>query len=74
MPEIYHITHVDNLASIVAAGELWSDAVRIRHERFPWSLIDRVGVMDDGIAQQVRTVLGAGGARQVVEIRPQWYY
>lgn len=209
MPEIYHITHVDNLASIVAAGELWSDAVRIRrgvdyanvglaeikeerlharpvrchsgtmvgeyvpfyfcprsimlyllhrgnrqgvtyqggqqpivhlvadmervvewanahdvrwafsnrnagaayadffktlaqldqinwdavsatdfrdavtkdgkqaefllYERFPWSLIDRVGVMDDDIAQQVKTVLGAGVARPVVEIRPQWY-
>ncbi len=25
-PRIYHITHVDNLAAILAAGELWSDA------------------------------------------------
>ena len=27
---IYHITHVDNLASIIAAGVLWSDAQRIQ--------------------------------------------
>ena len=28
-PKIYHITHVDNLTRIVAAGVLWSDAKRI---------------------------------------------
>jgi len=28
-PKIYHITHVDNLASIAASGELVSDAIRI---------------------------------------------
>ena len=28
-PKIYHITHVDNLARIIEAGLLWSDAKRI---------------------------------------------
>ena len=28
-PKIYHITHVDNLASIAASGELVSDAIRL---------------------------------------------
>ena len=28
-PKIYHITHVDNLASIAASGQLVSDAIRI---------------------------------------------
>jgi len=28
-PKIYHITHVNNLASIIEAGRLWSDAKRI---------------------------------------------
>jgi hypothetical protein len=29
-PKIYHIVHVDNLASIVADGGLWSDAVMVQ--------------------------------------------
>ncbi len=29
-PQIFHITHVDNLPSIISAGCLWSDARRIR--------------------------------------------
>lgn len=28
-PKIYHITHVDNLRSIIGAGGIWSDAKRI---------------------------------------------
>lgn len=28
-PRIYHITHVDNLAGVVADGALWSDAVMV---------------------------------------------
>jgi hypothetical protein len=29
-PRIYHITHIDNLARIIADGSLWSDAVMVR--------------------------------------------
>lgn len=29
-PQIFHITHVDNLPSIISSGCLWSDAQRIR--------------------------------------------
>lgn len=29
-PKIYHIVHVDNLASIIADGGLWSDAVMVQ--------------------------------------------
>ena len=31
-PKIYHIVHIDNLASIVADGCLWSDAVMIQRQ------------------------------------------
>lgn len=31
-PKIYHIVHVDNLASIVADGCLWSDAVMVQKQ------------------------------------------
>lgn len=30
MTDVYHITHLDNLASIIENGGLWSDAERIR--------------------------------------------
>ena len=31
-PKIYHIVHVDRLASIVADGCLWSDAVMVQRQ------------------------------------------
>lgn len=31
-PKIYHIVHADNLASIVADGFLWSDAVMVQRQ------------------------------------------
>ena len=31
-PKIYHIVHVDNLASIVTDGCLWSDAVMVQRQ------------------------------------------
>ena len=31
-PKIYHITHVDNLASVMHAGCIWSDAKRLEME------------------------------------------
>lgn len=31
-PKIYHIVHVDNLASIVADGFLWSDSVMVQRQ------------------------------------------
>ncbi|MEY9396203.1 hypothetical protein ABIF79_002578 [Bradyrhizobium japonicum] len=31
-PKIYHIVHVDNLASIVADGFLWSDSVMVKRQ------------------------------------------
>lgn len=37
-PKIYHITHVDNLAAIAAAGRLWSDRARM-DQRLACSLV-----------------------------------
>lgn len=31
-PKIYHIVHVDNLASIIASGCLWSDSVMVQRQ------------------------------------------
>ena len=37
-PKIYHITHVDNLASIIAGGGLVSDAIMVKHGGPPTSI------------------------------------
>lgn len=42
--------------------------------RFPWNLIERIGVTNRAIYQQVVNALPAHGHRPIVEIRPDWYY
>jgi hypothetical protein len=44
---------------------------------FPWRLIDRIGVFDETIRQQVLKVLNRvlpRGHRPRVEVRRDWYY
>lgn len=41
---------------------------------FPWHLIERVGVLNRTIYQQVVNALPVNGHRPTVEIRPDWYY
>jgi hypothetical protein len=44
-------------------------------ERFPWSLVKRIGVHSLAVYQQVMNALPAGGHRPVVEIKTEeWYY
>jgi hypothetical protein len=42
-PKIYHIVHVDRLASIVADGYLWSDAVIVQRAA-PGTTIGMAGI------------------------------
>lgn len=42
---------------------------------FPWELVERIGVIDNTIAQAVFDAMGAGGGhRPQVEIKRGWYY
>jgi hypothetical protein len=41
---------------------------------FPWHLIERVGVLNRTIYQQVVNAISVNGYRPAVEIRPDWYY
>jgi hypothetical protein len=41
---------------------------------FPWHLIERIGVYDRGIGQQVANTIRAANHRPRVEIKPDWYY
>lgn len=42
--------------------------------RFPWHLVERIGVQSRAIQQQVTNALPAGGHQPAVEVQPDWYY
>lgn len=41
---------------------------------FPWELVERIGVLSAGVAQQAVAALHDATHRPPVEIRPDWYY
>lgn len=43
-------------------------------ERFPWHLIERIGVLSQPIATQVAHALPVGGHRPPVQLMSAWYY
>ena len=43
-------------------------------QRFPWHLIERIGVKSAAVYGQVVNALPAHGHRPPVEVRPEWYY
>lgn len=43
-------------------------------ERFPWSLIERIGVHSQLMGQRTVQLIQAAAHRPTVEIRPEWYY
>ncbi|MEE4537547.1 MAG: DUF4433 domain-containing protein [Erythrobacter sp.] len=44
------------------------------HERFPWGLVERIGVIDRAVANQVQEIIGNAAHRPTIEIRRDWYY
>ena len=43
-------------------------------ERFPWALVERIGVLHGAVATQVAAALPANGYRPTVQITANWYY
>lgn len=43
-------------------------------QRFPWHLVERIGVQSANVYRQVVNTLPAQGHRPTVEVRPEWYY
>jgi ssDNA thymidine ADP-ribosyltransferase, DarT len=41
---------------------------------FPWFLVERIGVLGQGTAQQVANVIRQAAHRPRLEIKPDWYY
>jgi hypothetical protein len=46
----------------------------LMHERFLWQLVDRIGVISRGMAQQVTSAVRGAAHRPRVEIRRDWYF
>jgi ssDNA thymidine ADP-ribosyltransferase, DarT len=42
--------------------------------RFPWSLVERIGVLSHGIAQQAASIMSRAAHRPRIEIKVDWYY
>jgi hypothetical protein len=44
------------------------------HGRFPFDLVERIGVYSTAVGAQVTGSLARAGHRPVVETRPEWYF
>lgn len=44
------------------------------HGRFPWELVERIGVHSVAVRRQVAAELRAARHQPLVEVRPNWYY
>ena len=60
----------------------WSDATIkegkqaefLVHESFPWRFVERVGVRDNGVADQVHQAIAEAAHRPKVAVERGWYY
>lgn len=52
----------------------WKQAEFLLYKSFPWSLVDRIGVRDNAVAQQVAQALVAADHHPQIEIMRDWYY
>lgn len=44
------------------------------HQKFPWRLVARLGVLDAAMLAQVRALIAGAAHCPGVTIQPQWYY
>lgn len=65
------VTSTDFRDPVVKDGK---QAEFLVHEFFPWSLIDRIGVLDQGVAREVDSLLADVEHRPPVTLEPRWYY
>jgi hypothetical protein len=74
------VEHLDQLDWAAIAAREWAalkepkQAEFLVHERFPFELVERIGVKSGSIRVRTRAALGALGRQPPVEIRPDWYY
>ena len=44
------------------------------HRRFPWTLVQRIGVLDESMSRRVHAILAVATHKPRVTIEPTWYY
>ena len=44
------------------------------HDFFPWELVTKIGVIDNGVAEQVNEILQRAPHRPTVVVKGSWYY
>ena len=63
--------HANNWSGGLKEGK---QAEFLVEQRFPWHLVERIGVHSAAVYGQVVNALPAHGHRPPVEVRPDWYY
>lgn len=61
----------DGIPSSISEGK---QAEFLIEDRFPWSLVERIGVYSQHVYQQVMSMLPDVGKKPKVEVIPAWYY
>ncbi|NGX62073.1 MAG: hypothetical protein K940chlam9_01566 [Chlamydiae bacterium] len=76
------LAQLDEIDWVAVASTSWSDnqtkerkqAEFLIEHRFPWQLIERIGLQSTKLAQQVADVFSENSHRPKVDIKPEWYY
>lgn len=70
-----------NRLSAVAASDFRDSAVKdgkqaefLVHERFPWELVEKIGVMDSAVFKRVQTIIADAKHRPAVCVERGWYF
>jgi hypothetical protein len=52
----------------------WKQAEFLLYKSFPWNLVDRIGVLDNAVAQKAHQALASAEHHPQIEITRGWYY
>ena len=74
------LDRLDEIDWDAVAARYWSErrdekqAEFLIEERFPWTLVTRIGVLSQQVYQQTMNALAGAEHRPRVQIKPRWYY
>ena len=75
-----HLTQLEEIDWEAVQAQDWQEckegkqAEFLIERRFPWRLVERIGVRSQRVLQQTRALLRSIGHKPRVEIRQDWYY